>query len=205
MSEAPTPLPEYEPVPDDVMPHQHLAAIEAVLMVVDEPVPATQLASVLGLPTGQVVELLTELAADYAGERGGRARGFELREVAGGWRVYSSPAYADVVGRFVVDGQTARLTRASLETLAVIAYRQPVSRGRIAAIRGVNVDGVVRTLLTRGLIEEAGHDEDAGAVLYRTTDYFLERMGLGSLADLPPLAPYLPDLDTLDDLEDELR
>ncbi|WP_324652223.1 SMC-Scp complex subunit ScpB [Georgenia sp. H159] len=198
-------LPEYEAVPDDAMPREHLAAIEAVLMVVDEPVPAAQLASVLGLPTGQVVELLTELAAEYAGERGGRPRGFVLRELAGGWRVYSAPEYADVVGRFVVDGQTARLTQASLETLAVVAYRQPVSRGRIAAIRGVNVDGVVRTLLARGLIEEAGHDEDGGALLYRTTSYFLERMGLGSLADLPPLAPYLPDLDTLDDLEAELR
>ncbi|TNC20967.1 SMC-Scp complex subunit ScpB [Georgenia sp. 311] len=203
MSEAE--VPQYEPVPDDVMPREHLAALEAILMVVDEPVPAAQLAGVLGLPTGQVRELLAELAADYAGERGGRPRGFELREVAGGWRVYSAPTYADVVGRFVVDGQTARLTQASLETLAVIAYRQPVSRSRVAAIRGVNVDGVVRTLLARGLIEEAGHDEDSGAVLYRTSAYFLERMGLGSLADLPPLAPYLPDLDALDDLDEELR
>jgi len=200
-----TEVPQYEPVPDDAMPREHLAAIEAILMVVDEPVPAAQLAGVLGLPTGQVRELLAELAADYAGERGGRPRGFELRELAGGWRVYSAPTYADVVGRFVVDGQTARLTQASLETLAVIAYRQPVSRSRVAAIRGVNVDGVVRTLLARGLIEEAGHDEDSGAVLYRTSAYFLERMGLGSLADLPPLAPYLPDLDALDDLDEELR
>lgn len=199
------PLSRYETVPDDALPHEHLGALEAVLMVVDEPVPADQLAGVLGLPTGQVVELLTELAAEYRGERGTRPRGFELREVAGGWRIYSAPAFADVVGRFVVDGQTARLTQASLETLAVIAYRQPVSRGRIAAIRGVNVDGVVRTLLARGLIEEAGHDEEGGAVLYRTTPYFLERMGLGSLDDLPPLAPYLPDLDSLDDLEEELR
>ncbi|HLS72745.1 MAG TPA: SMC-Scp complex subunit ScpB [Actinomycetaceae bacterium] len=187
------------------MPREHLAALEAVLMVVDEPVPAAQLASVLGLPTGQVLELLGELAADYRGETGGRPRGFELRELAGGWRIYSAPAFADVVGRFVVDGQTARLTQASLETLAVIAYRQPVSRGRVAAIRGVNVDGVVRTLQARGLIEEAGQDEDGGAVLYRTTPYFLERMGLTDLGDLPPLAPYLPDLDTLDDLEAELR
>ncbi|MEE6280881.1 SMC-Scp complex subunit ScpB [Georgenia sunbinii] len=197
--------PRYEAVPDDALPEEQLAAIEAILMVVDEPVPAAQLASVLGLPTGQVAELLAELAADYAGERAGRPRGFVLRELAGGWRIYSSPVLADVVGRFVVDGQTARLTQASLETLAVIAYRQPVSRGRIAAIRGVNVDGVVRTLHARGLIEEAGHDDDGGAVLYRTSDYFLERMGLGSLADLPALAPYLPDLDGLDDLAEELR
>ena len=198
-------VPRYEAVPDDALPEEQLAALEAILMVVDEPVPAAQLAGVLGLPTGQVLELLTELTADYAGERGGRARGFVLRELAGGWRIYSAPALADVVGRFVVDGQTARLTQASLETLAVIAYRQPVSRGRVAAIRGVNVDGVVRTLLARGLIEEAGHDDDGGAVLYRTSDYFLERMGLGSVADLPALAPYLPDLDGLDDLAEELR
>src|SRR5690606_22743428 len=148
---------------------------------------------------------LAELAAEYAGERGSRARGFRLREVGGGWRVYSAPAYADVVGRFVVDGQTARLTQASLETLAVIAYRQPVSRGRVAAIRGVNVDGVVRTLLTRGLIEEMGHDDDGGAVLYGTTNYFLERMGMTTLADLPPLAPYLPDLETLGELDGDVR
>ncbi|MPV37248.1 SMC-Scp complex subunit ScpB [Georgenia subflava] len=197
--------PRYEPVPDDVLPEQHLSAIEAVLMVVDEPVPATDLASILGLPTGQVLELLAELAADYRGERGSRARGFELREVAGGWRVYSAPVHADVVGRFVLDGQTARLTQASLETLAVIAYRQPVSRGRIAAIRGVNVDGVVRTLVARGLIEEAGHDEEGGAMRYRTSPYFLERMGLSSLEDLPPLAPYLPEMGALDDVDGELR
>lgn len=198
-------MPRYEAVPDDALPEEQLAALEAILMVVDEPVPAAQLASVLGLPTGQVLELLAELTADYAGQRAGRARGFVLRELAGGWRIYSAPALADVVGRFVVDGQTARLTQASLETLAVVAYRQPVSRGRIAAIRGVNVDGVVRTLLARGLIEEAGHDDEGGAVLYRTSDYFLERMGLGSLGDLPALAPYLPDLDGLDDLAEELR
>ncbi|WP_240645955.1 SMC-Scp complex subunit ScpB [Georgenia sp. SYP-B2076] len=180
---------------------EHLAALEAVLMVVDEPVPATQLAGVLDLSMAQVSALLEELAADYRGERQGRRRGFELREVGGGWRVYSAPAHADVVGRFVIDGQTARLTQASLETLAVIAYRQPVARGRIAAIRGVNVDGVVRTLLARGLVEEAGRDADGGPMLYRTTAYFLERMGLGSLADLPPLAPFLPDLDMLDDGE----
>ncbi|WP_341360861.1 SMC-Scp complex subunit ScpB [Georgenia sp. M64] len=195
----------YEPVPDDALPEEHLSALEAILMVVDEPVPAADLASVLGLPTGQVSELLDDLAAEYRGERGGRRRGFELRELAGGWRIYSAPAHADVVGKFVLEGQTARLTQASLETLAVIAYRQPVARGRIAAIRGVNVDGVVRTLLTRGLIEEAGPDTEGGAMLYRTSSYFLERMGLASLEDLPPLAPYLPDLGTLDDVESELR
>jgi len=197
--------PRYEPVPDDALPDQHLTALEAVLMVVDEPVPAADLASVMGLPTGQVAELLRELAAEYRGERGGRPRGFELREVGGGWRIFSAPAHADVVGRFVLDGQTAKLTQASLETLAVIAYRQPVTRGRISAIRGVNVDGVVRTLLARGLVEEAGHDEEGGAMRYRTSAYFLERMGLTSLEDLPPLAPYLPDMGSLDDVDGEFR
>jgi segregation and condensation protein B len=171
------------------------AAIEGVLMIVDEPVAPIDLAGVLGVPTDLVSEALAELAAEYRGERGGRRRGFELREVGGGWRVYSSPAVADVVGRFVVDGQTAKLTQASLETLAVVAYRQPVTRGRIASVRGLNVDGVVRTLVARGLIEEAGADGETGAMAFRTTTSFLERMGLSSLDELPPLAPYLPDLD----------
>lgn len=197
--------PTDEAGPDDAPPEQHLAALEAVLMVVDEPVPTADLAAAVGVPTGQVRELLTELAAEYRGERGGRVRGFELREVAGGWRIYSAPAHADVVGGFVLAGRTARLTQAALETLAVIAYRQPVSRGRVAAIRGVNVDGVVRTLLARGLVEEAGTDTAGGAVLYRTTDHFLERMGLTSLDDLPPLAPYLPETDELDEPEGTLR
>ncbi|MGM0384997.1 MAG: SMC-Scp complex subunit ScpB [Actinomycetota bacterium] len=193
----------YEPVPDDALPEDNLGALEAVLMVVDEPVPAAALAQALGLPTGQVVELLGELAADYRGERGGRARGFRLEERAGGWRVYSAPDHADVVGTFVVSGQTARLTHAALETLAVVAYRQPVTRGQVSAIRGVNVDSVMRTLTARGLVDEAGHDEVSGAVLYRTTTHFLERLGLGSLDELPPLAPYLPQLQSLGD--EELR
>lgn len=193
----------YEPVPDDALPEHHLAALEAILMVVDEPVPAASLAQALGMPTGQVTELLTELAADYRGERGGRLRGFRLEERAGGWRVYSDPDLADVVGAFVTSGQTARLTHAALETLAVVAYRQPVTRGQVSAIRGVNVDSVMRTLTARGLVEEAGHDETTGALLHRTTPHFLERLGLGSLDDLPPLAPYLPQLEALGD--EELR
>lgn len=179
-----------------------LIAIEAVLMVVDEPVPAAQLASVLAVPTARVEALLNELVADYSGERGGRPRGFELRDLGGGWRFYSAPAAADEVGAFVLEGQTARLTQAALETLAVIAYRQPISRGRISAVRGVNVDGVVRTLTSRGLVEDAGHDEDGGALLYRTTGYFLERFGLRTLDELPPLAPYLPDMESLNGLEE---
>jgi len=178
------------------------AALEAVLMVADEPIPAVRLATVLALPTEQVERHLAELAAEYRGADGGRPRGFDLREVSGGWRIYSAPAYADVVGRFVTDGQTARLTQAALETLAVVAYKQPVSRARVSAIRGVNVDGVMRTLLTRGLVEEAGQDESTGAHLYRTTSYFLERIGVESIDELPELAPYLPDLA---DMEDELE
>lgn len=189
------------PAPLDVLntPGGLHAALEAILMVTDAPVSAGQFASVLQVPTESVRQALAELVADYTG--GQRPRGFELREAAGGWRLYSAPEFADAVSSFVLDGQTARLTQASLETLAVIAYRQPVSRGRIAAIRGVNVDSVVRTLLTRGLIEEAGHDNEGGATLYRTSSYFLERLGLGSLDELPPLAPYLPDLDALEDID----
>lgn len=198
------PVPETAPAVDELafdvadLPGGAPAAVEAVLMVADEPVAAVRLASVLGLPTGEVEEILHGLAREYRGEDGGRPRGFELRETGPGWRIYSAPAYADVVGRFVLDGQTARLTQAALETLAVIAYRQPVTRGRISAVRGVNVDGVVRTLVTRGLVAEAGTEESSGAVLYVTTGYFLERMGLGSLDEMPPLAPYLPDVDQVE-------
>ncbi len=177
------------------------AAVEAVLMVADEPVGAVQLATVLGLPTREVEAVLTDLAAEYRGETGARPRGFELREAGGGWRIYSSAAHADVVGRFVVDGQSARLTQAALETLAVIAYRQPVTRGQVSAVRGVNVESVVRTLVSRGLVAEVG-TEPSGAVLYGTTSYFLERMGMSTLDELPPLAPYLPDLESLGSLDE---
>lgn len=191
-----------EPAPDvDDLPGGALAALESVLMVADEPVPAVRLATVLDLPTERVDALLADLAAEYRGEHGGRPRGFELRRAGAGWRIYSAPVFHQVVGRFVLDGQTARLTQAALETLAVIAYRQPVSRGQVSGVRGVNVDGVVRTLTTRGLVAEAGTDPTTGAVLYRTTGYFLERMGLTSLDELPPLAPYLPDIDTFDGLD----
>lgn len=196
---APAPAAAEETVVDvGTLPGGALAALEAVLMVVDEPVPAVRLATVLSLPTAQVEELLDELAAEYRGEHGGRPRGFELRRAGDGWRIYSAPPYADVVGRFVVDGQTARLTQAALETLAVVAYRQPVSRGQVSAVRGVSVDGVMRTLTTRGLVAEVGTDPATGAHLYGTTGYFLERMGLTSLDELPPLAPYLPDIEALE-------
>lgn len=201
---APTPADELAFDVDD-LPGGALAALEAVLMVADEPIPAIRLASVLALPTDRVADLLAELAADYRGERGGRARGFELRQVGDGWRIYSAPVYADVVGRFVLDGQSARLTQAALETLAVIAYRQPVTRGQVSAVRGVNVDGVVRTLTARGLVAETGTDPTSGALLYQTTGYFLERMGLSSLDQLPPLAPYLPDIDVLEGMDQTIE
>ncbi len=174
-------------------------ALEAVLMVVDEPVPELALAQVVERPTDEVADVLADLAKEYA-EQG---RGFELRRVAGGWRFYTRADCAAVVERFVRDGQQARLTQAALETLAVVAYRQPVARARVAAVRGVNVDGVMRTLVSRGLVEEAGTDRESGAILYRTTTLFLERMGLDSLDDLPALAPHLPDLAAVNALLDE--
>jgi len=170
------------------------SAIEAIVMVVDEPVSTLLLAQVLQRPEDDVAAACAELATEYRDQ----GRGFQLREVAGGWRFYSNPEFDSVVQRFILDGQQARLTQASLETLAVVAYRQPVSRARISAVRGVNVDGVMRTLLARGLIEETGFDGETGAHLYRTTTYFLERLGVTSLDELPKLAPYLPDLETLE-------
>jgi segregation and condensation protein B len=172
-------------------------SLEAILMVADQPLDQVTLASAVGYP----VEEVTSALADLAGEYDEQGRGFELRSVAGGWRFYTREEFAPVVEAFVLDGQQARLTQAALETLAVVAYKQPISRARVSAIRGVNVDGVMRTLLTRGLVEEAGQDGETGANLYRTTSYFLERIGITALDDLPELAPYLPDMD---DMEDEL-
>lgn len=172
-------------------------SLEAVLMVADQPLDVTTLATAVGYPTGEVQQALEGLAAEYT-EQG---RGFDLRNVAGGWRFYTREDYAAVVEGFVLEGQQSRLTQAALETLAVVAYRQPVSRARVSAIRGVNVDGVMRTLLTRGLVEEAGQDRETGAHLYRTTGYFLERIGVTSIDELPELAPYLPEMD---ELEEEL-
>lgn len=169
------------------------AALEAVLLVVDEPVGEVTLAQVLERPRDEVRDTLRALQRQYT-EQG---RGFELREVAGGWRYYTRAECAPFVERFVLEGQHARLTQAALETLAVVAYRQPVTRGRVSAVRGVNCDGVVRTLLARGLVEEAGTEPESGATLYRTTAYFLERLGLRDLDELPDLAPLLPDLDTM--------
>jgi segregation and condensation protein B len=171
-------------------------ALEAILMVVDEPIDTLSLASALEMPVEDVSDILASLEEEYVAAH----RGFTLRPVGGGWRMYSRTEYAPVVERFVLDGQQARLTQAALETLAVIAYRQPISRSRVGAVRGVNVDGVVRTLLTRGLIEERGSEHESGAILYGTTTTFLERLGLASLEELPALAPYLPEVDVLDEI-----
>jgi segregation and condensation protein B len=175
------------------------SSLEAIMLVADEPVPEVVIAQVLELPREEVAAELSQLAASYSAER----RGFDLREVAGGWRYYTREECAPVVERFVSDGQEIRLTQAALETLSVVAYRQPVSRARVSAVRGVNCDGVMRTLVLRGLVEEAGTDPDTGAVLFRTTGYFLERLGLPGLDELPELAPFLPD--DLDDAEDSGR
>lgn len=169
-----------------------LAAVEAVLMVTEEPVTPAELAAAVSLPEHQMMALLDELRSEADGLSGGRQRGYELREVAGGWRYYSRARYADQVSAFVLGGQTSKLSAAALETLAVIAYRQPVSRSQVAAIRGVNVDGVVRTLVQRGLLDTAGNDPVTGATQYVTTVEFLERIGLDSLQQLPQLSPHLP-------------
>ena len=176
------------------------SAIEALLLLADEPMTVMDLAAATRQPADHVESVIRELSQEYTEQ----VRGFDLREVAGGWRYYSRTECAPVVERFVLDGQQARMTQASLETLAVIAYRQPIARGRVSAVRGVNVDGVIRTLLSRGLIAEAGFDGESGAHLYRTTSHFLERMGIASLDDLPPLAEHLPDLSDLEDVLDSV-
>ncbi|HYI56767.1 MAG TPA: SMC-Scp complex subunit ScpB [Microlunatus sp.] len=173
---------------------QITSALEALLLIADEPMPEAELAIAVDAPTSVVTDALTELVAFYD-ETG---RGFELRQVGGGWRYYTRDEHADLVGRYLLDGQQAKLSQAALETLAVVAYQQPISRARISAVRGVNVDGVMRTLLARGLVTEAGHDPESGAMLFRTTGFFLERMGLRSLDELPALAPHLPEVAELE-------
>jgi segregation and condensation protein B len=173
------------------------ASLEAILLVADEPVPVVVLAQVLERPRSEVTAELKNLAEEYETQ----GRGFDLREIAGGWRFYTREDCAPLVERFISDGQEVRLTQAALETLAVVAYRQPVSRARVSAVRGVNCDSVMRTLVLRGLVEEAGTDSETSAILYRTTGYFLERLGLAGLEDLPDLAPFLPE--DIEDIEDE--
>ncbi|MGW4213943.1 SMC-Scp complex subunit ScpB, partial [Lentzea sp. NPDC004789] len=172
------------------------AALESVLLVVDSPIAEDQLSGALEQPVKRIKEALRRLSNRYT-ESGS---GIDLRRAGDGWRFYTRDRFAPFVEKLLLDGQRAKLTRAALETLAVIAYRQPVTRARIAAVRGVNVDGVIRTLVARGLIEETGTDSDTGGILYRTTELFLERLGLSSLKDLPPIAPLLPEVDAIDDV-----
>jgi segregation and condensation protein B len=175
--------------------------LEAILLVADEPVPATVLAEVVGSRLSEVEELLVDLAGEYARD----GRGFVLRMIAGGWRLYTHPGTRTAVEAFLRAGQQSRLTRAALETLAVIAYRQPVTRFQVAAVRGVNVDGVFRTLASRGLIQEVGTDPGPGqATLYGTTPAFLEQLGLNNLDQLPPIKDYLPEGVDLLDLQEQL-
>jgi segregation and condensation protein B len=176
-------------------------ALEAILMVADEPMPLVSLATALGSPMAAVRQSVERLVADYDGEGDGPVRGFELREVGGGWRIYVRPAYDDIVKEFVLTQNPTKLSQAALETLAVIAYKQPISRGSVAAIRAVNVDSVVRTLLGRGLIQEAYTDSETGAIHYETTPLLLSSLGINSLDELPRISPLLADgRDGFDDL-----
>jgi segregation and condensation protein B len=176
------------------------AALEALLLVVDTPATVDQLAAATDQPAYRVAAKLKVMAEELTA----RESGIDLRETGGGWRMYTRARFAPYVERLLLDGARSKLTRAALETLAVIAYRQPVTRARVSAVRGVNVDAVMRTLLARGLITEAGADADTGAVTFATTELFLERLGLGSLSDLPDIAPLLPDVDVIDDLSETL-
>ena len=196
------PVPALFPIADPEVDDAHpladaaelTAALEALLLVVDAPTDDPTLAAALDQPVARVSAALAEMAERYAAD----GRGIDLRHAGGGWRFYTRDTYAPFVERLLLDGQRAKLTRAALETLAVVAYRQPVTRARIAAVRGVNCDGVLRTLVTRGLVEEAGVDGATQGTLFRTTELFLERLGLTSTDDLPPLAPLLPDVDAID-------
>jgi segregation and condensation protein B len=194
---APAPRePQPEPEPElefELDPEALHGGLEALLFIVDNPVDEETLAATLRCPPAQVRSGLAELAAHYDGRRAG----VTLRRVGKGWRLYTREEHAEVVERYLVDGQRSRLTQAALETLAVIAYRQPVTRARVSAIRGVGVDGVMRTLISRGLVHEVGTDPDSGGGLYETTPLFLERLGLTSLAELPELAPLLPDMSSV--------
>ena len=177
------------------------AVLEALLLVVDTPVPVATLATVTQQTTDRVAAALERMATEFAD----RGSGIDLREAGGGWRMYTRARFAPYVEKLLLDGARSKLTRAALETLAVVAYRQPVTRARVSAVRGVNVDAVMRTLLARGLITEAGTDQDTGAVTFATTELFLERLGLSSLADLPDIAPLLPDIDVIDDISESLE
>lgn len=201
-------MPEHDPsygIPDIAEPAELDAdelkrVLEALLLVIDTPVTADALAAATEQPVYRVAAKL-QLMAD---ELTGRDSGIDLRHTSEGWRMYTRARFAPYVEKLLLDGARTKLTRAALETLAVVAYRQPVPRARVSAVRGVNVDAVMRTLLARGLITEVGTDADTGAVTFATTELFLERLGLTSLSELPDIAPLLPDVDTIDDLSESL-
>ncbi|WP_442972059.1 SMC-Scp complex subunit ScpB [Rhodococcus sp. P1Y] len=176
------------------------SALEAVLLVVDSPASNEQLASAVGSDVRRIKPILARMAAQFTERRSG----IDLRYAGDGWRFYTRTVYAPYVERLLLDGARSKLTRAALETLAVIAYRQPLTRARVSAVRGVNVDGVMRTLLARGLISEAGVDPESNGTMYSTTELFLERLGLASLTDLPELAPLLPGVDLIDEISDSM-
>ncbi|MFT4306843.1 MAG: SMC-Scp complex subunit ScpB [Microbacterium sp.] len=167
--------------------------LEAILFVVDEPQSLVSLAAAVGAPVAVVRQAVEGLVADYDGEAGGPRRGFELREIGGGWRLYVREEHDDLVAEFLGAQTPSRLSQAALETLAVIAYKQPVTRGQVASIRAVNVDSVVRTLVARGLITEVGQDAETGAILYGTTDALLTHLGINAIDELPHISPLLDD------------
>jgi segregation and condensation protein B len=175
--------------------------VESILLLADEPVPASLLGEVLEKPRAEVTALLEDLSGALRAE----GRGFVLRESAGGWRLYTSPDCSPWLERFVLGKSHARLTAAALEVLAIVAYRGPISRARIAELRGVDSDSVVRTLLARGLLAESGRETGQGApLLFTVSDEFMERMGLRSLDELPPLSDFMPDAEAVEEMEDKL-
>lgn len=178
-----------EPIDSDSL----RGAVEAILMVAEVPLSIVHLATSLDMPVPEIRQAVLAVKADFDGENGARPRGFELREVGGGWRVFVREEYEWAVREFISNENPTKLSQAALETLAVIAYRQPIARGQIASIRGVNVDSVVRTLLSRGLVTEVFTDSETGAINYGTTGTFLETVGINALDDLPLISPYLPD------------
>lgn len=185
---------------DDVDDDELARILEAMLLVIDTPASPESLASATEQPVHRIAETLQRMAEDYTT----RDSGIDLRDAGGGWRMYTRARFAPYVERLLLDGARSKLTRAALETLAVVAYRQPVTRARVSAVRGVNCDAVIRTLVARGLITEAGTDSDSGATTFATTELFLERLGLSALNELPDIAPLLPDVDVIDDLSESL-
>ena len=168
-------------------------AVEALLMVADQPLSVLAIAQATNQPLERISQILGSLKADYAGESGSVRRGFELREVGGGWRIYARAEFDEIIRGMLHDDSPQRLSQQALETLAVIAYKQPVTRGQVSAVRAVNVDTVMRTLIARGLISEHSIDPETGAIFYQTTDLLLEYLGIESLEQLPPISPLLDD------------